>query len=115
MTLGLFDYLADLFGFDDSRSGRIKTAAVTFVPPTILGLLFPNGFILAIGFAALAATIWAVIVPALLAYKVRQQYPDSKGFKVPGGTPLIAIVVLFGVITATCHLLAMADILPVFK
>jgi len=115
VTLGLFDYLADLFSFDDSRIGRIKTAAVTFIPPTILGLLFPNGFILAIGFAALAATVWAVIVPALLAYHVRQQYPDSNGFKVPGGTPLIVIVVLFGVITATCHLLAMADILPVFK
>jgi len=115
VTLGLFDYLADLFGFDDSRTGRIKTAAVTFIPPTILGLLFPNGFILAIGFAALAATIWAVIVPALLAYKVRQQYPDYVGFKVPGGTPLIVLVVLFGIVTATCHLLAMADILPVFK
>ncbi|MGI2170170.1 tryptophan permease [Shewanella sp. MF05960] len=115
VTLGLFDYLADLFGFDDSRSGRVKTAAVTFIPPTILGLLFPNGFIIAIGFAALAATVWAVIVPALLAYKVRQLYPNSTGFKVPGGTPLIAVVVLFGMITATCHLLAMADILPVFK
>jgi tryptophan-specific transport protein len=51
----------------------------------------------------------------LLAYKVRQQYPNADGFKVPGGTPLIVLVVLFGVITATCHLLAMADILPVFK
>lgn len=115
VTLGLFDYLADLFGFDDSRNGRFKTAAVTFIPPTILGLLFPNGFIVAIGFAALAATVWAVIVPALLAYKVRQQYPNSNGFKVPGGTPLIVIVVMFGVITATCHLLAMADILPIYK
>nr|WP_307968684.1 hypothetical protein [Shewanella putrefaciens] len=25
---------------DDSRNGRIKTAAVTFVPPTV----FPDGF-----------------------------------------------------------------------
>jgi tryptophan-specific transport protein len=115
VTLGLFDYLADLFGFDDSRTGRLKTAAITFIPPTVLGLLFPNGFLMAIGFAALAATIWAVIVPALLAYKTRQLYPNSQSFKVPGGNMLIMIVVLFGALTATCHLLAMADILPVYQ
>lgn len=115
VTLGLFDYLADLFGFDDSRTGRLKTAAITFIPPTVLGLLFPNGFLMAIGFAALAATIWAVIVPALLAYKTRQLYPNSHCFKVPGGNMLIMIVVLFGALTATCHLLAMADILPVYR
>lgn len=29
VTLGLFDYLADLFGFDDSAMGRLKTALLT--------------------------------------------------------------------------------------
>ncbi|MCL2915193.1 tryptophan permease [Shewanella corallii] len=114
VTLGLFDYLADLFGFDDSLSGRAKTALVTFVPPTLMGVLFPNGFLVAIGFAALAACIWAVIVPALMAYKTRQMYPDYQGFKVPGGTPLIILVIAFGVVTGVCHLLAMADLLPVY-
>lgn len=66
VTLGLFDYLADLCRFDDSHFGRFKTALLTFVPPTIGGLLFPNGFIYAIGFAGLAAAFWAVIVPALM-------------------------------------------------
>ncbi|QQX80594.1 tryptophan permease [Shewanella sp. KX20019] len=114
VTLGLFDYLADLFGFDESRQGRLKTAAVTFIPPTILGILFPNGFLIAIGFAALAATIWAAIVPAMMAYRSRQIFADSEGFKVPGGTPLIVIIILFGLVTGACHLLAMAGILPVY-
>ncbi|VEB53693.1 tryptophan permease [Salmonella enterica subsp. enterica] len=48
MTLGLFDYLADLFGFDDSAMGRFKTALLTFLPPMIGGLLYPNGFLYAI-------------------------------------------------------------------
>ncbi|WP_076413365.1 tryptophan permease [Shewanella sp. UCD-KL12] len=114
VTLGLFDYLADLFGFDESSMGRLKTAAVTFLPPTVLGLLFPNGFLIAIGFAALAATIWAAIVPAMMAHKSRKMFPDSDGFKVPGGTPVIAIVILFGIVTGACHLLVMADLLPAF-
>ena len=104
VTLGLFDYLADLFGFDESRQGRLKTAAVTFIPPTILGILFPNGFLIAIGFAALAATIWAAIVPAMMAYKSRKIFADSEGFRVPGGTPLIAVVIVFGIVTGACHL-----------
>ncbi|TCN84296.1 tryptophan permease [Shewanella fodinae] len=115
VTLGLFDYVADLFGFDDSHNGRIKTAAVTFLPPAIMGVLFPNGFLVAIGFAALAATIWAVIVPALMAYRSRQMFAEAKRFQVPGGTPLIALVIAFGVLTAVCHLLALADILPQFR
>ncbi|WP_299489967.1 tryptophan permease [uncultured Shewanella sp.] len=114
VTLGLFDYLADLFNFDGSRKGRLKTAAVTFIPPTVLGVLFPNGFLVAIGFAALAATIWAVIVPAMMAYQSRKLFPNHDSFRVPGGTSLIILVVLFGLVTATCHLLAMADLLPVF-
>ncbi|MCG9697847.1 tryptophan permease [Shewanella sp. Isolate11] len=114
VTLGLFDYLADLFGFDETRTGRLKTAAVTFLPPTLLGLLFPNGFLIAIGFAALAATIWAAIVPALMAHKARQLYPNSQGFKVPGGTLVIGIVIAYGLLTATCHLLMMAELLPVY-
>ncbi|WP_299003965.1 tryptophan permease [uncultured Shewanella sp.] len=114
VTLGLFDYLADLFNFDASRKGRLKTAAVTFIPPTVMGILFPNGFLVAIGFAALAATLWAVIVPAMMAYQSRKLFPDSDSFRVFGGTPLIVIVILFGIMTGVCHLLAMADLLPVF-
>ncbi len=88
---------------------------MTFLPPTLLGMLFPDGFLVAIGFAALAATVWAVIVPALMAWRSRQRFADNPGFRVPGGTPLIAIVVLFGVLTAACHLLAMAGMLPKYS
>ncbi|MDO6612110.1 tryptophan permease [Shewanella sp. 1_MG-2023] len=115
VTLGLFDYLADLFGFDESSNGRLKTAVVTFIPPTVLGLLFPNGFLMAIGFAALAATIWTAIVPAMMAYQSRKMFADETSYRVPGGTPLLAVVMLFGIVTGACHLLAMADLLPVYQ
>ncbi len=54
----------DFCKFKDDAVGRSKTALVTFVPPTPAALLFPNGFLVRhVGFAGLAATIWAVIVP----------------------------------------------------
>ncbi|WP_411899455.1 aromatic amino acid transport family protein, partial [Salmonella enterica] len=67
VTVGLFDYLADLFGFDDSAMGRLKTALMTFLPRMIGGLVYPNGFMYAIGYAGLDSTIWAATVAALVA------------------------------------------------
>ena len=58
--LGLFDYMADLCNFDDSRLGRTKTLLITFAPPMLCGLIWPDGFLPAIGWAGLAASIWSV-------------------------------------------------------
>ncbi|EJP3173534.1 tryptophan permease [Salmonella enterica] len=114
VTLGLFDYLADLFGFDDSAMGRLKTALLTFLPPMIGGLLYPNGFLYTIGYAGLAATIWAAIVPALLARKSRQRFGSPK-FRVWGGTPMIVLILLFGVGNALVHILSSFNLLPVYQ
>ena len=38
VTLGLFDYLADLFKIDNSHGGRFKTVLLTFLPPALLYL-----------------------------------------------------------------------------
>ncbi|RQN05581.1 low affinity tryptophan permease TnaB [Pantoea ananatis] len=114
VTLGLFDYLADLFKIDNSHFGRFKTVLLTFLPPGILYLLFPNGFINGIGGAGLCATIWAVIVPALLALKSRKRFPD-KTFTVWGGKVIPAVVILFGVIVIICWFGNVLNILPKFS
>ena len=113
VTLGLFDYLADLFGFDDSALGRFKTALLTFVPPMAGGLLWPNGFLYAIGYAGLAATIWAAIVPALLARASRKRF-GSPLFRVWGGKPMIALVLLFGLGNVIVHFLSSFNVLPTY-
>ncbi|MEI9535003.1 tryptophan permease [Moellerella wisconsensis] len=113
VTLGLFDYLADFFKFKDNGTGRFKSAVVTFLPPTVLALLLPNGFLYAIGFAGLAATVWAVIVPAMMAKACRKRFPNSP-YRAPGGHFLIGFVILFGVINAVAHILSLFNLLPVF-
>ncbi|WP_368168962.1 aromatic amino acid transporter [Aeromonas sp. R4-3] len=112
--LGVFDYLADLFKFDNSRQGRAKSWGVTFLPPLVFSLLFPFGFVVAIGYAGAAATVWACIIPALLAKKSRELAPQGGGFKAPGGQPMVVAVILFGVLTAIFHLMAMAGMLPIY-
>ncbi|MCW2254259.1 tryptophan-specific transport protein [Providencia alcalifaciens] len=113
VSLGLFDFIADTLKFKDSGLGRFKSALITFLPPTVLALIFPNGFIYAIGFAGLAATIWAVIVPALMAKASRKRFPNN-GYKAPGGLGVILFVILFGVINAVAHILSLFGLLPVY-
>ncbi|WGL97323.1 tryptophan permease [Arsenophonus sp. aPb] len=114
VTLGLFDFIADFFKFKDNDQGRLKSALITFIPPTLLALYYPDGFIHAIGFAGLAATIWAVIVPAMMAKASRKKFPQAV-YHAPGGNLLIYFVILFGLINAVIHILALFNILPVYK
>ncbi|TLD86722.1 aromatic amino acid transport family protein [Helicobacter sp. MIT 05-5294] len=118
--LGLFDYMADLCGFDDSRLGRTKTMLVSFVPPIIGGILYPDGFLLAIGWAGLAATIWSVIIPALLlkSHRIARQAnaQDSKtDFRVKGGNWTIYALLGFGCVVGVCHILFVLDWLPMYR
>ncbi|MDO5091310.1 MAG: aromatic amino acid transporter [Cardiobacteriaceae bacterium] len=112
--LGLFDYLADLFKIGNTPQERVKTWGLTFIPPLAFSLAFPFGFVHAIGYAGAVATIWACIIPALLAWKIRKTH-DNAGFKAPGGQAAILLVIVFGIATAAFHFLSMMGVLPVFK
>lgn len=113
--LGVFDYIADFFQFEDAPRGRGKTWAVTFLPPLILSLLFPFGFVIAIGYAGAAATVWACVIPALLAKKTRTLKGGDEGFIAPGGTLAINLVIVFGVFTAIFHFGSMLGLMPAFS
>lgn len=113
--LGVFDFLADLFRFENNKKGRTKTWFVTFVPPLVFSILFPFGFVIAIGYAGAAATVWACIIPALLVMKSRSKDNGDEGFVVPGGKIMVGLVVSFGVLTAVFHFMAMAGVLPAFN
>lgn len=114
VTLGLLDYLTDLFGFGRSRAGRSKAAALAFLPPLLACLLFPTGFVLAISYVGFAATVWTAFVPALLLHACRKKFGPGKGYQVYGGKWLMAWVFLFGLANVLAQVLSRADILPVF-
>lgn len=111
--LGVFDYLADFFGFKDDKIGRAKTWMVTFLPPLIFSLAYPFGFVKAIGYAGAVATIWTCLIPAVLIAKSRQKW--GKGaFSVPCAKFISIILFLFGVLVASIEIIGFFDILPKF-
>ncbi len=114
VTLGLFDYLRDLFAFSDTALGRLKTATVTYVPPLLACLLFPTGFVKVMGYVGLMAAIWAALIPALLVRASRKRYPNA-AYQVKGGAWLVGFVVLFAVTVFSVQILMLLNWLPVFK
>jgi tryptophan-specific transport protein len=113
VTLGLFDFIADKFKFDDSRGGRFKTALLTFVPPTLGGLIFPNGFLYAIALAGLCACMWGAIIPALAVKASRKKYGNPH-YRVWGGDALVYLIMSYGGLLIVCYFLTAIEILPVY-
>ncbi len=111
--LGVFDYLADLFRFDNRPRRPCQSWGVTFLPPLLLSLLFPS------------ASWWPSVMPGPRRPSGPASFlpcwrrspgklaPDEAGFKAPGGQPMVVAVIVFGVLTAIFHLMAMAGMLPV--
>lgn len=109
VTAGLFDFVADRMGWGDTPGARVKTALLTFLPPLLASILWPHGFVAAIGYAGLFATLWAVLIPALLAWRAGQRFTTHEK------SPLaITLVVLFGVLNIAAWLLSWLDWLPLF-
>lgn len=96
VSLGLFDFLADAFKRANTRVGRTQTGLLTFVMPFLFAIFYPKGFILALSYAAVCVAILEVILPALMAYRLRKTSiaPD---YRVIGGTPLLMLIILIGV------------------
>ncbi|MEG1598567.1 aromatic amino acid transport family protein, partial [Citrobacter sp.] len=57
---------------------------------------------------------WAAIVPALLARKSRERFGSPK-FRVWGGKPMIALILVFGISNAVIHILSSVNLLPVYQ
>jgi len=108
VTLGLFDFLADGFKRSNTRFGRFQTALLTFIPPLIFALFFPDGFILALKYAAFFATILVVILPALMAYKLRRNTELSSPYRVFGEKYLLFFIMAVGVLMLFAEIFALS-------
>ncbi len=107
VSLSLFDFLADGFRRSNSHWGRFQSALLTFILPLIFAMFFPNGFILALKYAALFSTILAVILPALMAYRLRLDQKLTSPYRVFGGRFVLMAVLVFGVVMILVEIAAL--------
>ncbi|QXX84283.1 tyrosine transporter TyrP [Providencia sp. R33] len=110
VALGLFDFLADLFKRQDNAAGRIQTGLLTFGPPLVFALFYPKGFVMALGYAAIALSILALLLPSAMAFKSRTL--NQRSYQVLGGRIGLLVVFLCGIVVIGVQLGIVFKVLP---
>ncbi|MGF1776875.1 aromatic amino acid transport family protein [Vibrio nomapromontoriensis] len=136
VSLGLFEYLRDLGSRyntsvnttkntvnstnakdDDvgtlTTQQRIIAALVTFVPPLCFALFYPQGFIMALGYAAIALATLAIFLPVAMIKKVRKtSVNNDQAYVVAGGQVALNLSFAAGLIIVVSQVLISMNILP---
>ena len=110
--LGLLECIEDLLkrSFNIS-AGRISLGLMTFIPPLVFALFYPEGFILALGYAGQMFAFYAVVLPVCLFWKARRAHTNLP-YKVWGGNLTLIIVLVLGVIITSIPFAIRAGYLP---
>ncbi|MBY5993520.1 amino acid permease [Ferrimonas balearica] len=103
VALSLFDYLGELCRRQATGAGKAQTWALTFLPPLALALYLPEGFVAVLGFAALPLVVLMVVLPVLMARRLRR---TTAGYQVVGGTPALVLALGAGVALASAQLVS---------
>lgn len=106
VSLGLFDFISDSFKRQDTVSGRLQTAAITYLPPLVFALFYPQGFITALGYAAIALVILAVVLPVLMVRKARQTVSTDNHYQVIGGNLGLSLAMVCGIVVVVAQFMA---------
>lgn len=93
--ISLADFLADGFQLEKSGLKSLFIHAVTFLPPLVIVLFFPDAFIKALEYAGVYCITLLVLLPAWMAWHGRYYKPIHKGFKVYGGRVLLVVLAAF--------------------
>ncbi|MGL6026030.1 MAG: aromatic amino acid transport family protein [Vibrio sp.] len=111
VSLGLFEFMGDSLRSKQGKINRPLTSIITFSPPLVFALFYPQGFIMALGYAAIALAILAIFLPLAMVIKVRQQ-ASSTDYQVNGGNVALLITGSVGVLIIGAQLLITFGVLP---
>ena len=112
VALGLLECIEDLLKQSfNIHAGRISLGLMTFIPPVLFSLFYPEGFILALGYAGQMFAFYAVVLPVALVWKARTIHPNLP-YRVWGDKALLVIVLVLGVMITSIPFAIRAGYLP---
>jgi len=95
VALGLMDFLADGLHLTKRGLKRLLLAAMTFIPPLLIALTYPTGFLKALGYAGgIGCSLLLGFLPTLLAWISREQHPKEPVL-LRGGKVTLLLLFLF--------------------
>lgn len=111
VSLGLFEFMGDTIRKKNGCMNRIAASLVTFTPPLIFALYYPQGFIMALGYAAIALAVLAILLPLVMVVRVRQT-ATANHYQVGGGNVALVATGVVGIVIIGSQLLITAGVLP---
>jgi tyrosine-specific transport protein len=103
VSLSLSDFLADGLKIKKTHWGKFFLIMLTFVPPLLFALFYPQGFIAALNYAGFFVVILLALLPGLMAWYERYSSETDRSFiksdfKVFGGKGLLIFTILFSAV-----------------
>lgn len=105
ISLCLTDFLSD--GLKMSKRGwnNIVIFGATFVPPVVVVLYYPEGFLRALEYAGICSIILMVLMPPLMVWRGRyHQAMAGVGHALVGGKFLLVVLMVFATLMIGCGL-----------
>ncbi|MPW35530.1 aromatic amino acid transport family protein [Vibrio sp. B1Z05] len=103
VSLGLFEFIQDSTK-KKFKGNRLHVALLTYLPPLAFALFYPEGFIMALGYAAIALVVLAIFLPAAMVLKSRRDFPNKKYYRVKGGDESVIAVSVIGALIIIAQL-----------
>lgn len=101
VSLGLFDFLRD--SSKKWQQSTIITALLTYTPPLLFALFYPQGFIMALGYAAIALVILALFLPVALVVSARKVHTGTH-YQVASKNLGLIVAVILGITIIGCQI-----------
>lgn len=111
VTLALFHFNQDAYSLKHSISKRLLNFVITYVPPFVFAVFFVDGFLHALGYASIFVAILLIILPALMAWSLRnKEHRNTLTSKF-----VLCLLVIGGVTIIALQVLLSFDLLPILK
>ncbi|MDG6882737.1 Tyrosine permease [Phocoenobacter uteri] len=111
VALSLLHCLDDLLKRVNITAGQTVLSLLTFIPPLIFALFYPEGFIMALGYAGQMFTFYGLILPIGMVWRMRKLYPELP-YRVFGGNITLVFALISGLIIMSVPMLIQAGYLP---
>ena len=112
VTLGLFNFNQDTYHLRTNKhSHKFIAFLITYTPPFIFAVFYPNGFVMALGYASIFVAILLIGLPALMAWEIRSKSQKNNRFS----KIYLAIIIAISLLMIGLQLATQFNWLPIFK
>lgn len=109
-ALSLVHFLADGLKINYQRKENPWLCSLALIPPLLISLIYPQLFYKALNFAGgVCAVILFGVLPVCMVWKGRYRKGVRSPFKIPGGKPLLCVILLFALFVLFFQLSTMFD------